>query len=121
MIIVADKNKVNVVFFPQNKPNTYSDKFMLLMIDRATNVCYDFFDLEDLHSVTYGFYTFSLDFSKLPQGEYEYTIYGTSERANVPYNDERDEIFGTGLIRLNELEQDFTIHNENRTYVTYNG
>ena len=111
MIIVADKNKVNVVFFPQNKPNTYSDKFMLLMIDRATNVCYDFFDLEDLHSVTYGFYTFSLDFSKLPQGEYEYTI----------YNDERDEIFGTGLIRLNELEQDFTIHNENRTYVTYNG
>lgn len=109
MIIVKDKNKQNLINLPQTRPNSYSEKFRLELIDRATNVHYIFFGLEDLRSFTYGFYTFNVDFSTVPQGEYEYKLYDSG----------RTSIFQFGIIRLNELEPDFIAHDINRTYVVY--
>ena len=44
----------------------------------------------------------------VPEGEYEYSIF-----------DSNNDVVGTGLIRLNELEQTNTVYNNNRTYIAY--
>lgn len=109
MIIVKDKNEENPVYFPQNL-YTNSDYYDLKLCDRGTNKEYDFENLEDKHLVTYGFYTFYLDFSSCPQGEYEYLI-----------SDSHNDTVGTGLIRLNSLEPDNVCYEAKFTYDTING
>ena len=94
MIIVRDKNEENTVYFPQN---LYTKE-------------YDFENLEDRHLVPYGFYTFFLNFSSCPQGEYEYLI-----------ADSHKETVGTGIIRLNSLEPDNVCYEAKFTYDTLNG
>lgn len=108
MIIVANKNRENIIWFEQNCYQCTSGDFSILLVDRATNKTYEF-TCEDKHLASYGFYSFAINFKDLPRGEYEYKV--TSIESEV--------IVATGLIRLNEPEQEIVVHNENRTYVAY--
>lgn len=108
MIIVSDKNIENSVYFPQNIYTNNNDIYKLLLNDRGTNKKYEFEHLEDKHLVQYDFYSFLLNFSNLPEGEYEYTIYDSNEK-----------VVGSGLIRLNALEQENTYYNKNNEFIAY--
>ena len=108
MIIISNKNMENSVYFPRNLYSGGEDGYTLVMNDRATNAKYTFGNLEDKNLVPFGFYTFFANFSALPKGEYEYTIL-----------DNGDKTVGTGLIRLNELEENNVYYNNERTYVAY--
>lgn len=108
MIIVSDKNIENSVYFPQNIYTNNTDIYKLVLNDRGTNKEYVFDNLDDKHLVQYDFYSFFLNFSNLPEGEYEYTIF-----------DSNNDIVGKGLIRLNELEQDNIYYNKNNEFIAY--
>lgn len=108
MVIVSDKNIENSVYFPQNICTDNTDVYKLVLNDRGTNKEYVFDNLDDKHLVQYDFYSFSLNFSKLPEGEYEYTIF-----------DSNNDIVGKGIIRLNELEQDNIYYNKNNEFIAY--
>ena len=119
MIIVADKNRENVVYFEKNCYKYIDGQFIIRdvdtsrwvirLTDRATNKSYEF-NKDDSFFASYGFYSFLLDFTDLPQGEYEYKV--------ITDNDEKN-IVAKGLIRLNELEPDFIANEINREYVIY--
>lgn len=108
MIIVSDKNIENSVYFPQNIYTDNTDIYKLVLNDRGTNKQYEFENLDDKHLVQYDFYSFLLDFSNLPEGEYEYTIF-----------DSNNDVVSKGLIRLNELIQDNIYYNKNNEFITY--
>lgn len=108
MIIVVNKNIENSVYFPQNIYTDNTDIYKLVLKDRGTNKTYEFENLDDKHLVQYDYYSFFLNFSNLPENEYEYTIY-----------DSNDKVVGTGIIRLNQLEQENTYYNKNNEYITY--
>lgn len=110
MIIVKDKNIQNSVYFPQNIYTNNTDYYTLTLRDRGTNKVYEFKDLKDQHLVSYDFYTFFVDFSSCPQGEYEYVIY-----------DSNKETVATGIIRLNNLEPENVCYEAKFTYDTING
>lgn len=88
MIIVQNKNIQNSVYFPKNiYTNNDTGTYYLNLIERGSNQSYVFSALEDSHLVTYGFYTFLLDFSSVPEGEYEYTVsYGLKD-GQIPRED----------------------------------
>lgn len=109
MIIIPNKNIENTVYFPRNVYTSNTSIYTLVLNDRATNRKH-ITQIPDKHVVQFGFYTFSLDFNKLPQGEYEYSII-----------DSNDKVVGTGLIRLNELESNNVYYNNERTYIAYDG
>lgn len=77
MIIVSDKNVVNRVNFHKNYYilRDQVSNYKLVLRNRGTNKEYEFYPLEDLFEYRYAFYTFDIDFSKLPQDEYEYALY----------------------------------------------
>lgn len=108
MIIIKDKNIDNSVYFPQNIYTSNNNIYTLVLNDRGTNKKYTFSGLSDQHLVSLSFYTFFINFSSVPEGEYEYSIY-----------DSNDSIVSTGLIRLNELESDTLVYNDSRTYIAY--
>ena len=108
MIIISNKNMENSVYFPQNIYTSNTDIYTVVLNDRGTNVKYTFSGLDDKHLVQFSFYTFFINFTNVPEGEYEYSII-----------DSNDDIVATGLIRLNELEQDNVVYNDNRTYIAY--
>lgn len=108
MIIVSNKNMENSVYFPQNIYTKNTDIYTIILNDRGTNKKYTFSGLEDIHLVSMSFYTFFINFTDVPEGEYEYSIF-----------DSNNDVVGTGLIRLNELEQTNTVYNNNRTYIAY--
>lgn len=108
MIIVSNKNMENSVYFPQNIYTRNTDIYTIILNDRGTNKKYTFSGLDDKHLVPVSFYTFFINFTDVPEGEYEYSIF-----------DSNNNVVGTGLIRLNELEQTNTVYNNNRTYIAY--
>lgn len=108
MIVISDKNAINTVYFPQNIYTENDGTYTLEILDRATNRRYTYEQIEDRRLVPYGFYTFLLEFVKIPEGEYEYTI-----------ADSNGETVGKGLIRLNELVDENIYYNNERTYVAY--
>lgn len=107
MIIVSDKNRVNTVYFPKNLYDN-TGPYTVTLCDRGTNKKYYFAGLEDNRLASHMFYTFSINFSELPAGEYEYEI-----------NDEDESVCGTGIIRLNELVSDTVTYNKNNEYIAY--
>lgn len=107
MIIVSNKNIENSVYFPQNIYTDNNDTYVIVLRNRGTNQTYSF-TCEDKHLVPYDFYTFFIDFSELPEDEYEYTI-----------TDSNNKVVGTGLIRLNELEPNNTYYEKNTEYIAY--
>lgn len=108
MIIVSDKNIENSVYFPQNIYTNGTGLYTLRLVERGSNKSYGFESLEDKHLVQFGFYTFFLDFSDVPEGEYEYTI-----------TDSNNSVVGKGIIRLNQLEETNEYYNEKTEYVVY--
>lgn len=108
MIIISNKNIENSVYFPQNIYTNNNDIYKIIFVDRGTNKQYEFNNLDDKHLVQYDFYSFFINFSSMPEGEYEYTIF-----------DSNNDIVGKGLIRLNELEQDNIYYNKNNEYIAY--
>jgi hypothetical protein len=108
MIIIKDKNIENSVYFPQNIYTSNNDIYTLILNDRGTNKKYTFSGLSDRHLVSISFYTFFINFSNIPEGEYEYSILDSNE-----------EIVSTGLIRLNELKSDISTYNDPRNYIAY--
>ena len=108
MVIIDRKDIENSVYFPQNIYTKNNGQYKLVLCDRCTNVNYPFENLEDKHLVEVGFYTFFINFNNLPVGEYEYQIF-----------DSNDNMVGSGLIRLNQLEQTNIIYNDNRNYIVY--
>lgn len=88
MIIVADKNTEKTIYFPknlykENKIITTDFDYTLILVNRGTNKQYKF-NLNDEGIASYGFYSFNLNFSELPNGEYEYTIISNNEII-IPY------------------------------------
>jgi len=108
MIIISNKNIENSVYFPQNIYTNNNDIYTVVLNDRGTNNKYTFSGLDDKHLVQFSFYTFFINFSNVPEGEYEYSII-----------DSNNDIVATGIIRLNELENENIIYNDNRTYIAY--
>jgi hypothetical protein len=108
MIIVRDKNIENSVYFPQNIYTNSTGIYSLRIIERGSNQSYNFTGLEDRHLVQFGFYTFFLDFSSVPEGEYEYTI-----------TDSNNSVVGKGIIRLNQLEDRNEYYTEKTDYIVY--
>lgn len=108
MIIVSDKNTENTVYFPQNIYTETNDVYTLVLNDRGSNRKYTFDGLEDEHLILFGFYSFFIDFSSVPEGEYEYAIFNF-----------KNSIVGTGLIRLNGLKDENVYYNNERTYIVY--
>ncbi len=108
MIIVRDKNIENSVYFPQNIYTNSNGFYSLRIIERGSNQSYNFNRLEDRHLVQFGFYTFFLDFSDVPEGEYEYTI-----------TDSNNSVVGKGIIRLNQLEDSNQYYTEKTDYIVY--
>lgn len=108
MIIISNKNIENSIYFPQNIYTDNTNLYKLVLNDRGTNKKYEFVDIEDRHLVQCDFYSFFLNFSNLPEGEYEYTIF-----------DSNNDIVGKGLIRLNELEENNVSYNKNNEYIVY--
>lgn len=108
MIIVSDKNIENSVYFPQNIYTDNTDIYKIIFVDRGTNKQYVFDNLDDRHLVQYDYYSFFINFSSMPEGEYEYTIF-----------DSNNDVVGKGLIRLNELKQDNIYYNKNNEYIAY--
>lgn len=110
MIIISNKDIENSVYFPRNIYTSTNDIYTVLLKDRGSNKEYTFEELGDRFLVQFGFYTFFVDFSELPEGEYEYNII-----------DSNDKLVGTGLIRLNSLGSDVVCYNNERTYIVYDG
>lgn len=108
MIIVRDKNIQNSVYFPQNIYTNSTGIYTLRLVERGSNKSYVFESLEDRHLVPFGFYTFFLDFSDVPEGEYEYSI-----------TDSNNCTVGKGIIRLNQLEDRNEYYTEKTEYVVY--
>lgn len=109
MIIVDNKDIQNMIYFPKNIYNGGNNVYGIELRDRGTNVTYSFDGVVDNMLVPFGFYTFNLDFSSIPSGEYEYRIYNGLT------------VLGTGLIRLNGISDETEYYDEKRTYVTYDG
>jgi len=107
MIIIPTKTTENMVYFPRNIYNLGGEDYKLVLVDRGTNVEYDF-DVIDLHQANYGYYSFVLDLSKLPNDEYEYTIY-TSDNDRV----------SKGIIRLGDLIQNHIVYDKDNQYIIY--
>lgn len=108
MIIIKNKNIENSVYIPQNIYTSNNDIYTLMLFDRGTNKEYIFSGLIDRHLINISFYTFFINFSNVPKGEYEYSIIDSNE-----------DIVSTGLIRLNELESDISVYDDSRTYIAY--
>lgn len=108
MIIIKNKNIENSVYIPQNIYTSNNDIYTLMLFDRGTNKEYTFSGLIDRHLINISFYTFFINFSNVPKGEYEYSIIDSNE-----------DIVSTGLIRLNELELDISVYDDSRTYIAY--
>lgn len=108
MIIIKNKNIENSVYIPQNIYTSNNDIYTLMLFDRGTNKEYTFSGLIDRHLINISFYTFFINFSNVPKGEYEYSIIDSNE-----------DIVSTGLIRLNELESDISVYDDSRTYIAY--
>lgn len=106
MIIIQDKNIESLVYFHKNLYSNNIDLYRLVLNDRATNKIYEFDNLEDNCSVN-DFYTFFIDFSDLPEGEYEYKIFTNEVEV------------ASGLIRLNALELDNVFYPKNNEYIAY--
>lgn len=109
MIIVNEKDTQKMVYFPKNIYTGGNGVYGIELRDRGSNVTYSFDGVADNMLVPFGFYTFYLDFSSIPSGEYEYRIYNGLT------------VLGTGLIRLNGLSDGPEFYDEKRTYVTYDG
>lgn len=103
MIVIKDKNIANTVWFPRNI-YTIGDDYILKIRDRGTNKEYDF-TVTDRHIAAYGFYTFFIDFSAAEAGEYEYII-----------TDSHNDVVGSGILRLNELDQENICYEPKFTY-----
>ena len=98
----------NSVYFPQNIYTQNTDIYSIILFDRGTNKKYSFNDLEDRHLVPMSFYTFFINFTNVPSGEYEYSIL-----------DSNAKIVGNGIIRLGELERKDVEYNDSRFYIAY--
>ena len=107
MIIISDKDKENKVYFPRNIYKDNTNVYTVTFNNRGTNKKYTF-TVEDEHLVQYDFYTFFIDFSDMPEDEYEYSI-----------KDSNNNVVGTGLIRLNELKQENVCYEKNTEYIAY--
>ena len=104
MIIISNKDIENSVYFPRNLYTETNDVYTVVLNDRATNNKYTFNNLDDKHLVQFGFYTFFVDFSELPEGEYEYKLYSVKERKKeflVPYDKEDEKVYYEGEIKNN--------------------
>lgn len=115
MIVISNKSTINTVYFPKNiynenrESNTEYD-YKLILINRGTNKEYEF-NVNDEKIANYGFYTFKLNLSNLPDCEYEYKI------------NSENETLANGIIRINSLvdkQENINLeYNDNRTYVAY--
>ena len=109
MIIVSDKNYDKPVFFPRNLYTDSTDSYTVTLFDRGTNKSYGF-DVTDRHLASYDFWSFDMDFTATPSGEYEYRI-----------TDSNGNTVGTGIIRLNALENENVYYSPKFTYDKLNG
>lgn len=107
MIIIANKNMENSVYFPQNIYTNNNGTYSVTFTNRGTNKSYNF-ECDDKHLVQYDFYTFFIDFTNMPADEYEYVI-----------KDSNENVVGTGIIRLNELTDNNLYYDNKNTYIMY--
>ena len=82
--------------------------YKIVLNNRGTNKLYEFTDLEDQLIVPYDYYTFFLNFSELPEDEYEYTVY-----------EEDGCICAKGIIKLKDDNLENVYYDKNREYITY--
>lgn len=93
MVIIPDKDKESLVYISQNIYQP-AGEYDIVLRDRATNDDYEF-HCADENVVQNSFYTFRMDFSDVPVGEYEYEV-----------KDSENWTVSKGIIRLNRLEND---------------
>ena len=102
MIYILDKTDEKTVLIPKNKKSCKLD-YKFLLKSELDNKFYGF-DVTDENYLS-NYYSFSIDFSDIPNGEYTYQI------------DDEEK----GLLRIGEIEYDHTDYenNENNDYIVY--
>lgn len=105
MIIVSDKTAKKPLFVPISFYGVSPVK--LELNNRGSNQTYEFV-ITDSGYTNYGFYSFDVDLSNVPDDEYEYKVFG-----------EDDKVLASGIIRVNELNNTIEYYNKNIEYVYY--
>lgn len=107
MIIVSNKNEENTIYFPKNLYINAENNYNIILKNRGTNVEYKFEDLSDTLDMPFDYYSFEIDFSKIPDDEYEYLIYDAKNK------------YGSGIIRISSLNNNNIYYNDKREYIIY--
>lgn len=109
MILISDKNELKTYYFPKNITDIEADveDFTLTVINRTDNTK-NVYIVKDEDSIN-NFYSFSILFEDLMDGEYEYII-----------NDINNKIVGKGMI-LVENTEDVKYYDQNIIYNVYDG
>lgn len=107
MVIVKQVSSGVTVYFPRNTVNN-GENYDLTLHSEVQNENYTFSGLTDL-STNANFYSFTLDLSSVPEGEYEFQV---SVGADVE---------STGLLRVGEIKIPNTVYNQNEQIIEYNG
>lgn len=114
MIIISNKNMENSVYFPKNIYTNDTELYKLTMVDRGNNKKYEFPNLDDKHLVAYDFYTFFLNFSDLPEGEYEYILESYKTKVVVetltPIETKTSRYVNSSGVESNSSYQDLAIY-----------
>ena len=105
MIIVSDKTAKKPLLVPISFYGVYPVK--LELNNRGSNQTYEFYTTDSGYA-NYGFYSFDVDLSNVPDDEYEYKVIG-----------EDDKLLASGIIRVNELNNSVEYYNKNIEYVYY--
>lgn len=100
MIFIANKGEVEVKI-PRTS-NKIQETYNILIESQATNQAYTFEDVVDTTSLR-DYYTFTLDLSEIPDGEYEYNVSNLCE----------------GLIQIGEISHTISAYTQNNEYKEY--
>lgn len=100
MLFIDNKSSEISLKIPKNNSNLLSSYTMELK-SQATNQSYSFSGLTDASTLT-DYYTFSIDFSGVKNGEYEYKI-GEDK----------------GLIQIGKISHTNTSYNKEETFIEY--
>lgn len=103
MIIIKDKEKPNKVYIPKHYPSI-DMMFKIYFIGQTTQEEFNF-DVIDILPQDF-YYVFSIDFSKMPDQEYNFVLFGIND-------DKCEKALSCGLLRIGNVKTQLPKHYEN--------
>lgn len=109
MLFVEDKLQVTDIKVPRNCSDVF-ENYSFELYSQGTNAKFSF-EVEDLSGIS-DYLVFSIDFSGVPENEYEYVVYGLAD-------DEKLTIGSKGLIQIGKRTLEYSGYDDNRVYKEY--